>query len=180
MRIVSGKHKGLPLQTPSHKFRPTTGVVREAVFDILRARMDFKGKIFADIFAGSGAVGFEALSEGFSRAAFVELSGKACGVMKKNIKKLGFESCAEVFRYDGFSLDAVVEKISPDVMFVDPPYHYHEKLNNSLDSLFDTKENLPLYIIAESDVPLSASSENVKKSEKEYGKTLLTIYSSLL
>lgn len=180
MRIVSGKHKGLPIQTPSHKFRPTTGVVREAIFDILRSRMDFKSKVFADVFAGSGAVGFEALSEGFSRAAFVELSGKACGVMKKNIMKLGFESCTEVFRYDGFSLNAVAEKISPDVMFIDPPYNCHEKLNNSLDSLLNTKEKLPRYIIVESSVSLSAFSEKIKKSEKEYGKTLLTIYSSVL
>jgi 16S rRNA (guanine(966)-N(2))-methyltransferase RsmD len=91
--------------------------MREALFSILAPRIE--GATFADLYAGTGAVGIEALSRGASRAIFVELSRPAVLVIRDNLKSLGLESRAEVRQAKATSLAG---KLQADIIFLDPPY----------------------------------------------------------
>ncbi|MGB0437653.1 MAG: RsmD family RNA methyltransferase, partial [Mycobacterium sp.] len=92
-RIVAGALGGRRIAVPQHKSgrgtRPTTDRVREAVFNLLAARIDFAGLHVLDLYAGSGALGLEALSRGAASALFVESDARAAAVITQNIAALG-------------------------------------------------------------------------------------------
>src|SRR5215468_9808857 len=93
MRIVAGEFRSRLLKSiPGLDVRPTPDRLREALFNVLAPRID--GVVFADVYAGTGAVGIEALSRGASTAIFVEQSRAAAAVIRQNLKSLGLESRA--------------------------------------------------------------------------------------
>ena len=95
MRVVAGKARGLTLETiEGDSTRPTRDVVREALFSILMNYIP--DSRFLDLFAGSGAIGIEALSRGAASAMFVDLNSKCTQVIKKNLEKAKFSELAEV------------------------------------------------------------------------------------
>lgn len=101
--------------------RPTSDRVREAVFDILGG--DVGGKEVLDLFAGSGAMGIEALSRGARRALFVEKDSKCCGVIRENLRACRLIERAKVYQMDAFRFLAMRKGEGPfDLIFVDPPY----------------------------------------------------------
>ncbi|NJD62687.1 MAG: 16S rRNA (guanine(966)-N(2))-methyltransferase RsmD [Deltaproteobacteria bacterium] len=122
MRIVAGKWRGRPLRAPKGlAVRPTSDRVREAIFDILGERVS--GTSVLDLFAGSGALGLEALSRGASRAGFVEPDPAAFAVLRKNVETLGAGE-AEAWQLDYRQalrrLRARPQRF--DLVFLDPPY----------------------------------------------------------
>lgn len=101
MRIISGEKKGHRISEPPPPVRPMRDMVREALFSIIGFPED-ENHSFADLFAGSGAVGLEALSRGYKNADFIELSPKSCNTITQNIKVLGYENRSKVIKENVF------------------------------------------------------------------------------
>lgn len=122
MRIIAGKYKGRTIKTiKGTATRPTLDKVREAVFNILGQYFD--GGVALDLFAGSGALGIEAVSRGINKCIFVDVNIEAIKVIKENLKSLGIES-SEVIKGDALkALDGVLKNYQFDLVFLDPPYH---------------------------------------------------------
>ncbi|MBR2809759.1 MAG: 16S rRNA (guanine(966)-N(2))-methyltransferase RsmD [Solobacterium sp.] len=123
MRIVSGIYGSRRIQAPKgEETRPTLDQVREAVFSSLGGR--FEGGVFLDLYAGSGANGLEALSRGFEKAVFVDVSGAAVKVIKDNISLLGCKEQARVLKMkDMKALELFREEgLVFDLVYLDPPY----------------------------------------------------------
>ncbi|MEE8575197.1 MAG: 16S rRNA (guanine(966)-N(2))-methyltransferase RsmD [Thermodesulfobacteriota bacterium] len=123
MRVVGGSFKGRKLASFKRaSIRPTSDKVREAVFNILGC--DFPFKCVLDLFAGTGAMGIEALSRGAEEVVFVDADPVALATIKKNIETVGTEARTEVYKLD--SLEAVKtlsrKGRSFDLIFMDPPY----------------------------------------------------------
>ncbi|BEK94124.1 16S rRNA (guanine(966)-N(2))-methyltransferase RsmD [Nocardia seriolae] len=120
-RIVAGTAGGRRLRVPPAGTRPTSDRVREALFSLLHARMDFDGLHVLDLYAGSGALALEALSRGASHALLVESDRKAAAIIRGNIGDLGLPG-AELRQN---SVTSVLSGPPPeryDLVFSDPPY----------------------------------------------------------
>lgn len=123
MRIISGFLRGRRLRAPEGlATRPTSDRVREALFNIIAARVP--GSRFLDVCAGSGAVGLEAISRGAERAVFVEQSRRALEQLEENIETCGVEEAARIVAKDALSaLRALAASEQEfDIVYVDPPY----------------------------------------------------------
>ncbi len=121
MRIIAGEWRGRPLKAPPRlATRPTADRVRETLFSMLTSRMGtFEGLRVADLFAGSGALGFEALSRGAGFACFVESEAGAAVAIQANARTLGCEDRIEIRRTSALALP----RSEPfDLVFADPPY----------------------------------------------------------
>ncbi len=133
MRIIAGKYRGLTIRTlKGDRLRPTSDQMRETLFDVLGPRV--AGSRFLDAYAGSGAVGLEALSRGASVVVFIEHHRSGVELIGKNLSRLGIESGFEVM---GSSSLAAFERLKSegatfDFVFLDPPYaeiaEYHRVL----------------------------------------------------
>lgn len=121
MRLISGKWGGLRLSAPKGRgTRPTSDRNREALFSMLAARLDFDGLHVLDGFAGSGALGLEALSRGAAHCVFVENDHEACAAIKANIAACGAQDEAMLMRHDARKADFADARF--DLVFLDPPY----------------------------------------------------------
>lgn len=133
LRIISGSARGTKLFAPEGlDTRPTLDRVREAVFSMIFGYTD--NAVVLDLFAGSGAMGLEALSRGGKTADFVDIDSRACECIRKNIEKTRLEG-ASVFNQDFKSfLQSCTKKY--DIIFLDPPYEagYYE---TALDTIKD-------------------------------------------
>ena len=120
MRIISGKARGTKLYSlTGDNTRPTLDRVKESLFNIIQAHIPEANVL--DLFAGSGALGIEALSRGANKVTFCDASYRAIQIIKKNIQKAHFEEYSEVMQAD--YLECIKKgKLSFDVIFVDPPY----------------------------------------------------------
>ena len=124
MRIIAGRFRGRVLRAPGGQAtRPTTDRVRESLFSILTSRFDFSDAHVLDLFAGSGALGFEALSRGAATTVFVEKNRSTCDCIRENAEKLGVADavtiiCRQAQKYLGGSGG----RRSFDFVFADPPY----------------------------------------------------------
>lgn len=124
MRITSGKKRGLVLETIQDDWiRPTSDKVRQAVFNSLQTELD-GDTIFLDLYAGSGAMGLEAISRGCRHAYFVDKQLKSIELIQKNIKKAGFEEKATVIHQTAQTALELLSKkrIQADIIYLDPPY----------------------------------------------------------
>jgi 16S rRNA (guanine966-N2)-methyltransferase len=126
MRIVGGQYRGRLLVTPAdHSVRPTSDRVREAMFNILAhgaAQMEMSGCKVLDLFAGTGALGLEALSRGAGQCLFIDDSADARGLIRGNIEALGLTGVTKVFRRDATALGEAGKYGAFDLVFMDPPY----------------------------------------------------------
>jgi len=123
MRIISGTCRGRQLSPlKGRDIRPTSDRIRETLFNILGSRV--RHAQILDLFAGTGALGLEALSRGAGHAVFVDRSDTACQVIRQNIHRCGFHEQTTVIRQDLFSpwIDAGIACRRFDVIFLDPPY----------------------------------------------------------
>lgn len=125
MRIVGGEFRGRPLATPrSNAIRPTSDRTREAVFNILAHNHPelLDGGRVLDLFAGTGALGLEALSRGASSCVFVEESAEGRGLIRTNVEAMGLQGRTKIFRRDAATLGEVGTIMPFDIVFADPPY----------------------------------------------------------
>ena len=188
MRIVTGKFKGKEILSPPTgiELRPTSDKVREALFD--RIRPSLKGAHFLDLYAGSGAVGIEALSEGAEFIAFVEKDPLSLRTLKKNLAIFGVKKFVTVIKKDVLLLLKNPQKILEraerpfDFVFLDPPFP-KKIAGRTVELLADfplLKEGS--WVIAE-----HWRVENLKDTyqgkwmlkktkERRYGKVVLTYY----
>ncbi|RMG20894.1 MAG: 16S rRNA (guanine(966)-N(2))-methyltransferase RsmD [Deltaproteobacteria bacterium] len=119
MRIIGGSARGARLKTPRTRgIRPTSDRVRQSIFDLLGQRMD--GLRVLDLFAGTGALGLEALSRGAAHCTFVERDRRHARLIRQNLRALGFEDRARVVVGDALSLR--LADVAFDLVFADPPY----------------------------------------------------------
>lgn len=121
MRIISGAWRGRTIEAPAgQSTRPTADRVRETLFSMLASRLgSFEDLRVADLFAGSGALGFEALSRGAAHATFVESDPRAAATIKRNAQRLG---AGERIQLRGGSALALPAAEPFDLIFADPPY----------------------------------------------------------
>lgn len=121
MRILKGRYAGRDLTSPADKrVRPTAEHVRAALLDMLGA--DVKDARVLDLFAGTGALGLEALSRGATSADFVEFRPGSLHALRANIAALRLRECTRVFTKDALPFAAALEPGSYDITFADPPY----------------------------------------------------------
>jgi 16S rRNA (guanine(966)-N(2))-methyltransferase RsmD len=187
MKISGGFAKGRRVTTrklfsktsKDKDVRPTSSKVREALFDIMRDKI--VGASFVDLYAGTGTVGFEALSRGAHKAIFVEPNRLRAQAIKENAFRLGLIEKATVVekKADEFLRKASSEKKSFDIFFVDPPY-FSEEIMNILPMiaekrlLYDTGTVIVEHFHKRS-LPESVDKLKMVKSYR-YGDAMLTIY----
>jgi 16S rRNA (guanine966-N2)-methyltransferase len=121
MRIVGGKHAGRDLTSPNDfRVRPTAEHVRAALLDLLA--LDLKDASVLDLFAGTGALGLEALSRGARRCDFVETRPASLHALKANVVALRMKERSRIFKKDALPFAAALRENSYDLAFADPPY----------------------------------------------------------
>ena len=132
MRIVAGKFAGRDLTSPNdHHVRPTAEHVRAALLDHLAP--DLEGARVLDLFAGTGALGLEAISRGARSADFVETRPTSLWALKSNVNRLKLRDRTRVFKRDALPFAAALSPDAYDIAFVDPPYN-----SRMLDRLIET------------------------------------------
>ena len=125
MRIVAGRFKGRALAAPkSRAIRPTSDRLREAIFDILEHRFgdQLDGARVVDLFAGTGALGLEALSRGAASALFIDNGVEARALIRENVEALALGGVTRIFRADAAKLGKAPAGPAFTLAFVDPPY----------------------------------------------------------
>jgi 16S rRNA (guanine966-N2)-methyltransferase len=122
---------------PGLTTRPTPDRMRETLFNILSPRIE--GTTFLDAYAGTGAVGIEALSRGAERAIFVEKNRAAVEIIRENLHSLGIENRSDVFTGKAWN---VLERLAADIVFLDPPYELEREYGLVLETLGERKNML--------------------------------------
>ena len=177
MRVIAGTAKGMKLKGPEGSdFRPTADKVKEALFSILADRV--VDASFIDLYAGSGAVGIEALSRGAASCIFVDSKKESHKLIKENLDKTRLKEGARLITTEVKRTlkDLGAEKVKADLVYLDPPYNSPD-LASVVRSLFE------LAIVAENGLVIAEHSsrnldwaENFKLlKQKKYGDTCLTI-----
>ena len=177
MRITTGKYRNRKLHMPKG-IRPTQAKVRKAVFDILG---DVSGLTFLELFAGSGAVGFEALSRGIVELTLVECHPNSVLAIKRNIALLKATDCKLYYLEAEKAVKLMgLDKKSFDIIFIDPPYH-QEMAKKILQTLgaYDILAPNGLILVQHSRVELLFQNELkfTLVKEAKYGDTWLSIFS---
>lgn len=168
MRVVAGIARGRKLVAPKgDATRPTSDFVREAVFNSLQALVDLDGATVLDLFAGTGALGIEALSRGAAHATFVEDGRHALAAIRTNLEATGFTAHATVL-----PLDATRAELPSgvDLAFADPPYAF-----TGWDDLL-TRVDADVAVI-ESDREIEPPPPWRVLRQKRYGTTVVTLTS---
>jgi len=122
---------------PGLDLRPTSDRLRETLFNVLTAGNPsaLEGTVWVDLFAGTGAVGIEALSRGAAMVYFVESSVKAVELVQKNLKSLKITASVEVLKRDAVGAIGALKKENADFVFMDPPYRMEEAYKQTLEAL---------------------------------------------
>jgi 16S rRNA (guanine966-N2)-methyltransferase len=143
MRVIAGKYRGRPLRSlRGADIRPTSDRLRETLFNVLTAGNPnaLEGTVWLDLFAGTGAVGIEALSRGAKQAYFVETSIPAAKVIEQNVESLGIAEGYKILRDDlaGVIWRLQREHFAADVVFLDPPYRLQQAYEATLTALAES------------------------------------------
>ncbi len=142
MRVIGGEFRSRAIKgLPGLDVRPTPDRLREALFNILAPRIE--GATFADLYAGTGAVGIEALSRGAAYAIFVEQKYAAVKAIRDNLRSLGVERRAEVRQGRA---TGIIRRLEASIVFLDPPYALENEYQAALDLL---GEKPPPLVIAQ-------------------------------
>ncbi len=176
MRIIAGTARGLRLAPVPPGVRPTSDRVRESLFNSLGQFFD--GGEVLDLYAGTGALGVEALSRGYDRAVFVEKDGRAVAAIRENLRRTGLEARAEVIRADvNRALESLLDKASLfRLILLDPPYKI------AAAEAGDVLSRLPDLLVPEGQVvfesgDVSEDSTQIKRGiTRRYGGTYVTIF----
>jgi 16S rRNA (guanine966-N2)-methyltransferase len=175
VRIVAGRWRSRRLETPpGAATRPTSDRVREALFSILGPRVE--GARVLDLFAGSGALGLEALSRGAATATFVDSAPAAIAAVRANLRALGAE--ADVRRADAlrFLRAAAGQAAHYDLVLLDPPYRLAARLGRELSEALPAVLAHDALVVSESDRRAPLPLQLPLKDERRYGDTLIRIH----
>jgi 16S rRNA (guanine966-N2)-methyltransferase len=175
MRVIAGTHGGRVLKAPPGSgTRPTSDRVREALFSILGARVEDARVL--DLFAGSGALGIEALSRGAASAVFVDDAPAAVRAIRANLQALGLH--AEARRDDALRAlrAASARGAQYDLVFLDPPYRLADTLAGRLSEALPAVLAPGAVAVAESDRRAPLALDLPLSDERRYGDTLIRIY----
>lgn len=129
IRIIAGEYRGRKLKVPQGiDIRPSSDQLREGLFNILSALADFENMIFLDLYAGTGALGLEALSRGAKKVIFIEKSRKNMSVLKQNIESISpKQNCFELTQDSSVHwLSRFADPGHPCIVFLDPPFSGNE------------------------------------------------------
>ena len=173
MRVIAGEFRGRPLKAPTGRdTRPTADRVREALFSILG---DVAGLRVLDLFAGSGALGIEALSRGAASATFVESNRRAADTIAANLRTVG-DPPAEVRIEDATAFLRRAAGQPYDLVFADPPYSSATRLGERLSELLPSALHEASLTVTESDkrTPLELTLPLI--DERTYGDTRIAIH----
>jgi 16S rRNA (guanine966-N2)-methyltransferase len=176
MRVIAGSARGRRLKTPKGtSVRPTSDKVRGAIFSILTSQRDLVDASVLDLFAGTGALGIEALSRGAARAVFVEKDTRTAALVTENLVLTGFDSSAKVIRADADKLDlASLGRF--DLVFADPPYAL-VLTSRALARIGEVIADGGLAIVEHAiDAPPPTPSGLEAFDRREYGDTCITFY----
>ena len=178
MRVTGGKVKGTHLKTlPRHSIRPTTSVVKQAIFSILEnSTTDWRQVL--DLYAGSGALGIEALSRRAEWVDFVDYRKSCCDIIRTNLDKIGELHRAHIYCC-GVSKALAFLNSSYDIIFIDPPYS-DPSTNNLLINLAKSKllgENSTIVLCHANRFPLDSDYDGLHLvKQRRYGDTFIFIY----
>jgi 16S rRNA (guanine(966)-N(2))-methyltransferase RsmD len=144
MRVIAGKYRSRPLRSlQGADLRPTADRLRETLFDVLTAGNPtaLDGSVWLDLYAGTGAVGIEALSRGAQMVYFVESSARAAELIRQNLRSLDVESGFKVLQQDVRQALRVLEMdgVAADLAFLDPPYRMEAAYQQTLRLLADSR-----------------------------------------
>ena len=178
MRVTGGKAKGAQLKIlPGRSIRPTTNMVKEAIFSLLENTANSWCRAL-DLYAGSGALGIEALSRNAEWVDFVDRRGKCCDIIKHNLGKTGVLHKAHIYCC---SVNKAVSFLNNnyDIVFIDPPYS-DPSTNNLLISLANSKlvgENSTIVVCHANRFPLNSNYGGLHLiKQRRYGDTFISIY----
>jgi 16S rRNA (guanine(966)-N(2))-methyltransferase RsmD len=154
MRVIAGKFRSRPLQSlRGMDIRPTSDRLRETLFNVLTSGNPdaLAGSVWVDLFAGTGAVGIEALSRGAGMVYFVESSKRAAGVIQNNLRSLGVSDRFEILQNGTVRAIGNLERraSSANFIFLDPPYAMREAYAKTLRALSDSSLSERAVVIAE-------------------------------
>jgi 16S rRNA (guanine(966)-N(2))-methyltransferase RsmD len=155
MRVIAGKFRSRRLRSPGGglNIRPTSDRLRETLFNVLTAGnpQALEGSVWLDLFAGTGAVGIEAISRGAAMVYFVENNKPAVELLCRNLQSLNIEGSFQVLQQESASAIAQLERqqIKPDYIFLDPPYGLGEAYSEILGKLAKYALSEGALIIAE-------------------------------
>lgn len=168
MIITGGKFKGQKILAPDEKItRPTLSKVRMAVFNTLQAIIDFEECSFLDFYAGSGIMGLEALSRGFSNLTACEKNPKVAKILKTNCQKFSSKANIQVLVGDSLKLAQKMDK-KFDVIYIDPPY-----FSGVYEASLSSVERIADIVILEHVVDVDFSNWEIIK-QKKYSDKLIT------
>jgi 16S rRNA (guanine966-N2)-methyltransferase len=148
LRVIAGKYRSRPLRSlRGLDVRPTTDRLRETLFNVLAPAV--QDSVWLDLYAGTGAVGIEALSRGARMLYFVEVSRKAAAVIRQNLRSLQIEEGYEVLEREAEPALRLLDSrgVSCDVCFLDPPYHREHNYAGVLDFLAQSRLLKPASIV---------------------------------
>ena len=176
MRVIAGTHGGRELIAPKGRAtRPTSDRVREALFSILG---DVHGLNVLDLFAGSGALGIEALSRGAAQATLVDSGRAAVTAIRRNLEALGLEGEVVPQPAARFLGGALRDGRQYDLVFLDPPYRHASTLGRELSSALMPILAADARVVAESDRRSPLGLELTLLDERRYGDTLIQIHAA--
>jgi 16S rRNA (guanine966-N2)-methyltransferase len=172
MRVVAGRFKGRTLHAPKGRStRPTSDKVREALFSVLG---DVTGAHTLDLYAGSGALGIEALSRGAASVTFVDDDERALAAIRRNVDAVGAAEVSELARRDALAF--LRAGAGPfDLVFVDPPYSSAPRLGEPLTRLLPAVLSNDGRIVTESDKRAPLRLDLPLVLERIYGDTRIAI-----
>jgi 16S rRNA (guanine(966)-N(2))-methyltransferase RsmD len=142
MRVIAGEYRSRRLQSlPGMDVRPTSDKLRETLFNIIGPSIE--GKVFVDAYAGTGAVGIEAISRGARQVVFIEKSKSVCDLIKSNLAALKIGREARLIQG---SAGLYLGRIDADIVFVDPPYPKEREYQVALEAL---EQKPPALVVAQ-------------------------------
>jgi 16S rRNA (guanine966-N2)-methyltransferase len=150
MRVIAGKFRSRPIQSlPGLELRPTSDRLRETLFNVLSAVRDLSETVWLDLYAGTGAVGIEALSRGARQVYFVESEKKHARLLRENIQSLGIDVGFEVQEREVVKAVLLLEStgVVCDFCFLDPPYRMHGTYEQTLGHLAQSRLLQPATIV---------------------------------
>jgi len=175
MRIVAGRFKGRRLVAPrGTATRPTSDRVREALFSVLGPSV--QGARVLDLFAGSGALGLEALSRGAATAVFVDRSPRAIAAIAANLEALGIDAHVHRMEARAALRAALARREAYDLVFLDPPYRHAAGLGRELSEALAPVLAPGARVVTESDRRDPIALDLPPSDERRYGDTVIRIH----
>lgn len=165
MRIIAGRFKGRTIKFPNSKLvRPTTDKNKEAIFNYLVHSIDLDGMKVADVYAGSGSLGLEALSRGAAEVHFIEKDFHVSRMLQENISSLGADEECKIYRMDAVRFTKIADHQQYDLILADPPFFkndIHTVVKNILEKEFLCDNGIIL---------IERSIQTKKEDEEAFGK----------